>query len=58
GSCCIAERRMIETLDEGEPKTSFLKNGDRVRIEMLNRHGRSIFGAINQTVVVTKGEGR
>ncbi len=58
GSCCIAERRMIETLDEGEPKTSFLKNGDRVRIEMLNRHGRSIFGAIDQTVVVTKGEGR
>jgi fumarylacetoacetate (FAA) hydrolase len=58
GSCCIAERRMIETLDEGEPKTSFLKNGDRVRIEMLDRHGRSIFGAIDQTVVVTKGEGR
>jgi fumarylacetoacetate (FAA) hydrolase len=50
GSCCIAERRMIETLAEGAPKTPFLRFGDRVRIEMLDEAGRSIFGAIDQGV--------
>lgn len=50
GSSCIAERRAIETIDQGEPKTPFLKFGDRVRIEMLDAQGRSIFGAIDQTV--------
>jgi fumarylacetoacetate (FAA) hydrolase len=51
GSACIAERRMIETIAEGAPKTPFLHFGDRVRIEMLDALGRSIFGAIDQTVV-------
>jgi fumarylacetoacetate (FAA) hydrolase len=51
GSCCIAERRMIETIDEGAPRTPFLRFGDGVRIEMLDAMGRSIFGAIDQTVV-------
>jgi fumarylacetoacetate (FAA) hydrolase len=51
GSCCIAERRMIETINEGAPKTPFLRFGDRVRIEMLDAVGRSIFGAIDQKVV-------
>jgi fumarylacetoacetate (FAA) hydrolase len=51
GSACIAERRMIETIAEGAPKTPFLRFGDRVRIEMLDALGRSIFGAIDQTVV-------
>lgn len=51
GSCCIAERRMLETLDTGEPKTDFMAFGDRVRIEMLDAEGRSIFGAIDQEVV-------
>ncbi len=51
GSCCIAERRMLETLDTGEPKTSFMAFGDRVRIEMRDAEGRSIFGAIDQQVV-------
>lgn len=50
GSSCIAERRAIETIDQGEPKTPFLKFGDRVRIEMLDAQGRSIFGAIDQIV--------
>ncbi|HUC68865.1 MAG TPA: fumarylacetoacetate hydrolase family protein [Stellaceae bacterium] len=50
GSCCIAERRMIETIAEGAPKTPFLHFGDRVRIEMLDAQGRSIFGAIDQQV--------
>ncbi|HLY06689.1 MAG TPA: fumarylacetoacetate hydrolase family protein [Rhizomicrobium sp.] len=51
GSCCIAERRTREQLDEGSPKTPFLKFGDRVRIEMLDTRGQSIFGAIDHDVV-------
>jgi fumarylacetoacetate (FAA) hydrolase len=50
GSSCIAERRMLETLEHGEPRTPFLRFGDTVRIEMLDRRGRSIFGAIEQQV--------
>jgi fumarylacetoacetate (FAA) hydrolase len=50
GSCCIAERRMIETIAEGGPKTPFLRFTDRVRIEMFDAQGRSIFGAIDQKV--------
>jgi fumarylacetoacetate (FAA) hydrolase len=51
GSACIAEVRTLETLEHGAPRTGFLKFGDRVRIEMLDASGRSIFGAIDQTVV-------
>jgi fumarylacetoacetate (FAA) hydrolase len=51
GSSCLAERRMLETLWHGAPRTPWLKFGDRVRIEMLGRDGRSIFGAIEQEVV-------
>jgi fumarylacetoacetate (FAA) hydrolase len=50
GSSCIAERRAIETIDHGAPQTPFLAFGDRVRIEMLDQHGHSIFGAIDQTI--------
>jgi len=50
GSCCLAERRMLETIEQGEPATPFLKFGDVVRIEMRDRSGRSIFGAIEQKV--------
>jgi fumarylacetoacetate (FAA) hydrolase len=50
GSACIAETRSLETIDQGAPKTPFLKFGDRVRIEMLDLGGRSIFGAIDQEV--------
>lgn len=50
GSACIAERRMLEQIVHGAAKTSFLKFGDRVRIEMQDAHGRSIFGAIDQKV--------
>ncbi|MEM7222131.1 MAG: fumarylacetoacetate hydrolase family protein [Pseudomonadota bacterium] len=52
GSCCIAERRMLETLEQGAPVTPFLKVGDELRIEMLDGEGRSLFGAIEQRVVV------
>ena len=51
GSACIAERRMLEQLEHGKPITPFLKFGDRVRIEMFDKEGRSIFGAIDQRVV-------
>ncbi len=50
GYCCIAELRMYETIEEGKPRTSFMRFGDRVRIEMRNRDGASVFGAIEQTV--------
>jgi fumarylacetoacetate (FAA) hydrolase len=51
GSTCLAERRMLETLEQGKPMTPFLSFGDRVRIEMFDAAGRSIFGAIDQRVV-------
>ncbi len=51
GSACIAERRSRETIEAGAPKTPFMKFGDRVKIEMLDTHGQSIFGAIDQKVV-------
>ena len=50
GYCCIAEVRMYETIAGGAPGTPFLRFGDRVRIEMLDGAGASIFGAIEQTV--------
>ncbi len=50
GSCCIAERRMIEQIEFGAAKTPFLRFGDRVHIEMFDSEGRSIFGAIDQHV--------
>jgi fumarylacetoacetate (FAA) hydrolase len=51
GSCCIAERRMLEQIESGAARTPFLRFGDRVRIEMFDPEGRSIFGAIDQHVV-------
>jgi fumarylacetoacetate (FAA) hydrolase len=50
GSACIAERRMLEQIETGAPITPFLKFGDRVRIEMRDDSGQSIFGAIDQHV--------
>lgn len=51
GSACLAERRTLEQIETGKPVTPFLRFGDRVRIEMLDAAGRSIFGAIDQQVV-------
>jgi fumarylacetoacetate (FAA) hydrolase len=51
GYSCIAEIRSVETILHGAPKTPFLNYGDRVRIEMNDAQGRSIFGAIEQEVV-------
>ena len=52
GSACIAERRAIETLEQGGAKTPFMRFGERVRFEMLDAGGRSIFGAIDQRYVL------
>ncbi|HXC53827.1 MAG TPA: fumarylacetoacetate hydrolase family protein [Rhizomicrobium sp.] len=54
GSCCIAERRTLETIAGGKPATPFMKFGDRVRIEMFDAAGASLFGAIDQHVVQHK----
>ena len=51
GSACIAERRTLEKIEQGEPKTPFMKFADRGSIDMLDSEGRSIFGAIDQKVV-------
>ena len=50
GSACLAEVRMLETIAQGKPSTPFMRFGDRIRIEMFDRDGRSIFGAIDQMV--------
>jgi fumarylacetoacetate (FAA) hydrolase len=50
GSSCLAEKRMIEIIESGKPATPFMKFGDRVRIEMLDEKGASLFGAIDQIV--------
>jgi len=52
GYSCIAEIRTIETINDGKPATPFMKFGDRIRIEMNDANGDSIFGTIDQ--VVTK----
>jgi fumarylacetoacetate (FAA) hydrolase len=50
GYSCIAEQRTVETILQGAPRTAFLRDGDRVRIEMLDAAARSVFGAIEQRV--------
>jgi fumarylacetoacetate (FAA) hydrolase len=55
GYSCIAEIRTIETINNGAPTTSFMKFGDRIRIEMNDASGSSIFGAIDQQVEKYEG---
>jgi fumarylacetoacetate (FAA) hydrolase len=50
GCSCIVERRMMEQIESGEARTPYLRLGERLRIEMLDRNGRSLFGAIEQEV--------
>jgi fumarylacetoacetate (FAA) hydrolase len=49
GASCLAEQRTVEKLRDGEPRTPFLKFGDRLRIDITDAAGHSIFGAIEQT---------
>ena len=51
GYTCIAEKRALEMIDGGAPKTGFMRFGDTIRIEMLDAAGKSVFGAIEQKVV-------
>jgi fumarylacetoacetate (FAA) hydrolase len=50
GYGCIAEKRAMETLLDGQPATEFMKFGDTIRIEMKGRDGQSVFGAIDQEI--------
>jgi len=51
GYACIAEKRMLETIESGAPITEYMRYGDTVKIEMFDANGVSIFGAIDQEVV-------
>lgn len=50
GVSCLAEQRMIETIEQGKPSTPFLSVGDRIEVETFDRNGTSLFGRIDQTV--------
>ncbi len=50
GYSCIAEKRAIETILDGKPSTGFMKFGDTIRIEMKDKNGQSLFGAIDQQI--------
>lgn len=50
GCGCIVEYRAMETIKTGQPKLDYMKNGDRLRIELFDREGRSVLGAIDQVV--------
>jgi fumarylacetoacetate (FAA) hydrolase len=54
GSACIAERRVIEIIDHGEARTSFMRFGDRVRMQARTRDGELPFGVIEQQVLSSK----
>ena len=56
GYSCIAEKRAIETIQDGKPLTEFMKYGDTIRIEMKGGDGLSLFGAIEQEVVPLTGK--
>jgi fumarylacetoacetate (FAA) hydrolase len=49
GYSCIAEQRTVETILTGQAKTPFMRFGDTIRVEMKDRAGKSIFGAIEQS---------
>jgi len=52
GSACIAERRVIEKIDQGEIRTGFMRFGDRVRMQARFDDGADgPFGVIEQQVV-------
>ena len=50
GYSCIAEKRCIETIQDGKPATEFMRFGDSIRIEMKGLDGKSVFGAIDQEI--------
>jgi fumarylacetoacetate (FAA) hydrolase len=56
GYSCIAEKRAMETIQDGAPATGFMQYGDTIRIEMKGRDGQSVFGAIEQEIVPLAAE--
>ena len=50
GYSCIAEKRAIETIQDGKPSTEFMKFGDTIRIEVKGKDGQTVFGAIEQRI--------
>jgi fumarylacetoacetate (FAA) hydrolase len=54
GSACITERRAIEMAERGAAVTGYMRFGDRVRIEVLDDNGRTIFGAIDQRMIAAR----
>lgn len=52
GSSCIAEKRMLEIIENGQVTTPFMSAGDRVRIEMHDHDKQSLFGSIDQQVML------
>jgi fumarylacetoacetate (FAA) hydrolase len=55
GSSCLAEKRVLEVIADGEAKTPFMSFGDTVRVEMLDAAGASVFGAIEHMIVQYDG---
>jgi len=53
GYSCIAEKRAIETIQDGQPKTGYMKFGDTIRIEIKDKDGCQVFGAIEQTIATS-----
>jgi fumarylacetoacetate (FAA) hydrolase len=51
GSSCIVEKRMLETINDGKPKTPYLNFGDRIELDMFDENNHSIFGCIRQKIV-------
>ncbi len=51
GYSCIAEKRAVETIENGKPKTAYMKFGDTIRIEAKGKDGQSVFGALSQKIV-------
>ena len=51
GSACLAEQRAIEAIEHGESKTSWIQFGERLRFEMLDAEGKSVFGALEHRFV-------
>ena len=51
GSSCIAERRGIEILDDGQAKTPFMSFGDTVKMEVFDAEGNPVFGTLKQQVI-------
>ncbi|MBS0293874.1 MAG: fumarylacetoacetate hydrolase family protein [Proteobacteria bacterium] len=54
GYSCIAEKRCIETIEDGQPTTEFMQYGDTIRIEMKGPDGQSLFGAIEQGIAAPR----